>query len=191
MAGTEAGRTGSDDRSLSASRGNGGALRRTITWGPDGLPVPTTAPLLSKSGIENLAVVAASLPYKVPELVLPPAPELDASKIVNERYEQERDRLIAEHEKELEFDGLTNAEVMFIKIARRAASGGDSAAENTLLDRMLGKPKQSVESKNLNLTYEDLLREKAARATPAEVIDVKVESSAPDTPSPNLWEGLI
>ena len=167
----------------------GGALRRTITWGRDGLPVPTNVPLLSKPGIENLAVVAASLPYKVPDLVLPPAPAVDASKMDAERYELEKARLIAEHEAELEFDGLTNAEVMFIKIARRAASG-DSAAENTLLDRMLGKPKQSVESKNLNLTYEDLLREKAARGS--EVIDVKVESSAPDSaPKPDMWDGLI
>jgi hypothetical protein len=89
--------------------------------------------MLTKPQIETLAAVALSLPYDDP-LGLDP-----------------------------EFDGMTNAEVMMVRMARKAAAG-DLSVASELLDRVLGRPKQSVESKSLNLTYEDFLKEAARLA---------------------------
>lgn len=57
-----------------------------------------------------------------------------------------------------EFAGLTKLEVMAKNIASNAALGGIDSV-NQMLDRILGKPKQSSESKNLNVTYQDFLNE--------------------------------
>jgi hypothetical protein len=108
--------------------------RRMIAWGPDGLPIPVSTPLISKVQIEALASTALSLPFHDP-LCLEP-----------------------------EFEGMTNVEVMMVKMARKAA-GGDLAVASELLDRVLGRPKQSMESKSLNLSYEDFLNEIARKNT--------------------------
>ena len=81
---------------------------------------------------------------------------------------------------------MTNAEVMIVKLARSAA-GGDQEATSMLLDRVLGRPKQSVESKNLSMTYADVLKEKAARAN---VVDVLCEVARPPSPTDDM-DGLI
>lgn len=119
--------------------------KRMITWGADGVPVPTSVPLISKQNIEELALVSLALPYTG-----------DALGMVEE-----------------EFKGMSNAEVMLVKLARSAA-GGSMAAVEVLLDRVLGRPKQSVESKSFRMTYEDLLKEKAAAAKRSEVVEVQV-----------------
>lgn len=121
----------------------------------NGLPVPTNVPALSKNAVEELATTALSLPYEDP-LGLPS-----------------------------EFDGMTNAEVMMIRMARKAAAGDVDTAVH-LLDRVLGRPKQSVESKSLRLTYEDYLKEMAAAgadtnsAETAEVISGAADSDVVD-----------
>lgn len=130
-----------------------------IKWTPEGLPVPTSVPTISKQALTQLADVALSLPYTDP---------LGIDK---------------------EFEGMTNAEVMMIRLARRAA-GGDMAAAESLLDRVLGRPKQSVESKSLRLSYEDFIKERAAaagreppsdeRVVDAEVIDPKKDKGDED-----------
>ena len=127
--------------------------KRMIVWGSDGLPRPSSAPSLTPASISELAAVALSLPYK-PDPLIPSEAE--------------------------EFEGMTNAEVMIVKLARSAA-GGNMAATTELLDRVLGRPKQSVESKNLSMTYADVLKEKAARLSEIntrreEAIDVVVEA---------------
>jgi len=109
--------------------------RRMIVWGPDGVPRPESVPMLSPKAIEDLSITALSLPYK-------PDPLAPSDK---------------------EFEGMTNAEVMLVRLARTAA-GGSLAATETLLDRVLGRPKQSIESKNVNVSYADVLKEKADRA---------------------------
>ncbi len=113
--------------------------KRMIVWGADGLPRPSSAPSLSPASISELATVALSLPYK-PDPLVPSEAE--------------------------EFEGMTNAEVMIVKLARSAA-GGNMAATTELLDRVLGRPKQSVESKTMSMTYADVLKEKAARLSEA------------------------
>jgi hypothetical protein len=107
--------------------------RRMIVWGKDGLPAPATTPLITKPQIEALVSASLSLPYDGDKLGLEP-----------------------------EFDGLTNVEVMMIRMARGAANG-DLELAKELLDRVLGKPKQSVESKSLSLSYEDFLNEVARK----------------------------
>lgn len=163
--------------------------RRVIAWTPEGLPVPTSQPLISRRGIEELASVALSLPYVVPEPEYPQEPDAEASVAVRARYEADclalRTRYTAECEK---FAGMTNVEAMMVRKAEKAANGDDGAA-NDLLDRVLGKPKQSVESKTLNLTYEDLLKEKASQAA-SHIVDAEVVRVEPAAPADDLWGGL-
>ena len=136
--------------------------KRMIVWGPDGVPRPSSVPTISNQGIADLAAVALSLPYKVPP-------------IPSGLSEAEHLKATEAYEEELEFEGMTNAEVMIVKLARAAASGNLAATE-TLLDRVLGRPKQSVESKSMTMTYADVLKEKAARAAArVEAFDIAVE----------------
>lgn len=132
--------------------------KRMIVWGPDGVPRPSSVPALTPQGIGDLAAVALSLPYKIAD-VPPNLPDKEHQEAVQRR------------EEEMEFEGMTNAEVMIIKLARSAA-GGDQEATSMLLDRVLGRPKQSVESKSMTMTYADVLKEKAARE---KALDVAVE----------------
>ena len=157
--------------------------RRMIAWTPEGLPVPVSVPMLSKAGIEELATAALSLPYKIEPLVLTDIPP-SASPAEKARIQKENDALEKAHESELEFEGRTNAEVMIVKLAR-AAARGDKDATASMLDRVLGKPKQSVESKSMKLTYEDYLKEmarsSAASVSPtedAEVVDGRTMGTA-------------
>jgi len=113
--------------------------RRLIIWNKDGTPVPATVPVLAKSQIEDLALAVISLPYEDP-LGLEP-----------------------------EFEGMTIAEVMFIRRARKAARG-DPHATDALIDRILGRPKQSAEVKTMRVSYEDYLKEQAAKLKDAKVI---------------------
>jgi len=155
--------------------------KRMIVWGPDGVPRPSSTITVSKQGIEDLAAVALSLPYKIAEI----PPDLP---------DKEHKAAVLRQEEEMEFEGMTNVEVMLVKLARSAAAG-DPEATGMLLDRVLGRPKQSVESKSMTMTYADVLKEKASRAGAAsksDVIDVLVETvkSPPPKPFGDL-EGLI
>jgi len=140
-------------------------LRRMIVFGADGVPRPVSVPLLTKQSVEDLAVAALSLPYKIP----PAPPPLDPLSL--ELPTAEYKERLREHNEGLEFIGMSNAEVMIVKLARAAAAGSMQATE-TLLDRVLGRPKQSLESKSMTMTYADVLKEKAARA---EAVDVLAE----------------
>jgi hypothetical protein len=184
-----------------ASAGASSASRQVIVW-KDGIPVPAAVPLIERKGMEAMASTALSLPYKVPPLVLPPEPEPDSSPLSMEIYKANKARALAEYEAEREFEGMSNVEVILIKAARQAARGaGDLSAANMLLDRVLGKPKQVSENTNLHMSYEDVLREKAARATavpssaPSSVVDVQAEPApsptSDPTSDPTSLEGLI
>ena len=107
---------------------------RYISW-IDGAPVPATREILRKEVFEVLPTTVLSLPYE-------PTP----SDI--ELGQQDR------------FTGMTNGEVMLLRIAEQAA-GGDQDAAKMLLDRILGKPRQHVEVKKLTMTYQDFLEQVA------------------------------
>jgi hypothetical protein len=104
-----------------------------ITW-VNGVPEPTYGKIVNTQSVKKLASVAASLPY-----------------------EGEWDPELEMHIIEPRFKGLTNIEVMWIRLAEKAASG-DTAAMNMIFDRILGKPKQSVESASVSMTYQEFLQ---------------------------------
>ena len=114
-----------------------------------GVPVLSSAPVLEKSQIEGLAPKALSLPY--------------------------RDLIGLEPE----FEGMSNVEVMYIKMAREAADG-DRASRKDILDRAIGKPKTSAEVKNFNLTYEDLIKDIAAKENAAPIRNAISAELIPD-----------
>ena len=118
--------------------------KRMITWDEvTGLPVPTDVPILEKPQVEALALTTLALPYRTPPLAVG----------ATEREIEFHKELL---EQEKEFVGMNNGEVMMVRMARAAASG-DLAAADKLLDRVLGKPKQSSEVKTMSISYEQFM----------------------------------
>ncbi len=108
-----------------------------ISWEGD-KPVVKYKKMLSKNNIADLPVASLSMPYK----------RTDEEIILNI---------------DPEFGGKTNAEVMNIRLARKAADGNMEAIK-TLQDRILGKPMQQITSLKITETYTEYLE----RATKAE-----------------------
>ena len=117
-------------------------VQKIIKW-VEGRPVPTNVEILDKEAVAELPIAVLSLPY-------------------------ERSELEKEFEMDEEFEGMTNGEVALVIQARRA-SRGNSDALAMLLDRAIGKPKQHIENKNLNLTYEDYIKELARKIEETEI----------------------
>lgn len=105
-----------------------------ITW-VNGVPEPTYTKIVSAQSVKKLAQVAASLPY-----------------------EGEWDEDLEMYILEPRFKGMTNIEVMWVRLAEKAANG-DKEAMNMMFDRILGKPKQSVETASVSMTYQEFLKE--------------------------------
>jgi len=55
-----------------------------------------------------------------------------------------------------EFKGMSKGEVVLRQLISRATLG-DKDATKELLDRMVGRPKQQIESKRLTMSYQDYL----------------------------------
>ncbi len=87
--------------------------------------------MIDKEAVTDLPLTVLSLPY--------------------ERSDFEKEMGVDER-----FEGMTNAEVAMILLAE-AAAHGDQKALDMLQDRVVGKPKMTSETKNLNMTYEDML----------------------------------
>jgi len=123
-------------------------LRTEIEW-VDGLPCTVYKPLITKDAIKQLAQVSLSLEYN---------PNLS----------------------EESYDGLTVGEVAMIKIGQKAAEGGKDALENIrlLLDYSVGKPKQEIETKSLNLTYQDYLDEIGKSEEKEKMIEMTTNGTA-------------
>ena len=102
---------------------------KQIVW-INGVPTPSTAMVIPKESVSDIAMAALSLPYKNPD---------------PETYPQLS-----------QYDGMSNLEVALIMQAKNAANGGQDALA-LILDRAVGRPKQTIESKRLNLNYEDYL----------------------------------
>ena len=107
------------------------AKKTMIQW-VNGVPEPTYGNI-NPSSIKQLATIALSLPY-----------EGD--------YNEELGINVIDPR----FEGMSNAEVMWVRMAEKAAAGDIDAAK-TILDRVLGKPKQSVETTTMTLTYPEFL----------------------------------
>lgn len=105
-----------------------------ITW-VNGVPEPTYSKIINSQSVKKLAQVAASLPY-----------------------EGDWDEELEMYVLDPRFKGMTNIEVMWVRLAEKAASG-DKEAMNMMFDRILGKPKQSVETASVSMTYQEFLKE--------------------------------
>ncbi len=110
-----------------------------IKW-VDGKPVPTEKNILTKEAVTDLPITVMTVLYR-------------------------RSPLEIEFKIDERFEGMTNGEVMMLRMAEDAARGDHKAAD-MLLDRILGKPKMVSENKNLNFSYQDYLQEIANREEP-------------------------
>lgn len=124
-------------------------VTRRITQWENGVPVVRDVPMLTKSQIVDTIAAVVSLPY----------------------YDPQDDLAVEMGLKPSRFWGMTNAEAMITRLVESAAKSGDKDEVEKILDRLLGKPKQTSETIKTTLTYEDRLKEIAARralaATPA------------------------
>lgn len=106
--------------------------KKLIHWDKDGIPRPHTAWLLPKNRIDDVLLAAMALPYDgspdpTGEIYLEP-----------------------------EYTGLTNIEVACIKQAKKAAAG-DLESLRFTVERLLGKPKQSVEQTSVTMSLKEYL----------------------------------
>lgn len=111
-------------------------VERHVTW-ENGMPILSYRNTIKRESLLDLKRHALSQPY-----------------------EGEWDALNLRYVIDPRFAGMNKAEVMEHRLADMAASGGMDAIRE-VTDRLLGKAKQQVESKTLNLTYEDYLLELA------------------------------
>lgn len=118
------------NNNLPASPKTGG---KYIEW-VDGRPMPRYAQPLNKQQMSELVTAALSTEYEGDI-----DPETGEPCNFDSRYR-----------------GMTKAEVMALRLADRAAAG-DNKATTEVLDRVLGKPKQSVETVGVKMTYHDFL----------------------------------
>lgn len=133
------------------SPGAGGLVpvtQRLVTWDAQGNPLVKNVAVFTKAQVSEVAMAAASQLYVDPndelaiELGIPPS----------------------------EFYGMTNLEVMLIKQARWAAESGETDVIEKVLDRLIGRPKQSSESHHVHETYEEALKRIGGKVVDAEVV---------------------
>lgn len=150
------------DTSPSAPQGVAVVQHRLVTWDPNGAPMVTSAPMLTKPQIQTAISAAAALPFHDP-LGLEP-----------------------------EFAGMCNLEVMLIKMARSAAGTSLFGEREALLDRLIGKPKQSSEVTKVTFSYEDYLsklaEEGGAAPLPSQrIVEAEVETSLFSNPDEGIF----
>ena len=149
---------------------------RLIDWDPaTGLPVPTSRPLLTTPQIEALATTALSLLYDPEEPEEGDFTNKKSYALAHKKWEAECNK----------YAGMTCGEVMMVKLAQHAADGNHAATEE-LLDRVLGRPKQTAEVKSVSMKYEDYLKKMAEEEARVEVHNsaVDVEATAVQPPAP-------
>ncbi len=139
-----------------------GAVNTRIMRWEGGQPVVRDVPMLTKTQIQEIGAAALALPYSEPGDALAIELGLQPS----------------------EFYGRPLYEVMKIKQAREAARTGDTAIIESIEDRVVGKPKQSVESHSIKETYEEYLarisREDALPVRALPIQDAEVVAPAAD-----------
>jgi len=113
--------------------------RKIIEW-INGVPIPKTERILNEGDVQAVVKAASSMTYTQEDDILGIYPEL---------Y------------------GLSYVEAATIQLARQAANGDQKAIE-MLLDRNIGKPKQTNENKNMNMTYQDFLDAISKQSEPSQ-----------------------
>lgn len=96
------------------------------------VPVAVSSRVVTKKGLKKLVASSLSLPYEG-------------------EYVDQNGKVQFDPDLAIEFKGMTKAEVMSIQMARKAAAGDISTA-NSILDRIVGKPTQKIESESKELT---------------------------------------
>jgi hypothetical protein len=112
------------------------------------MPQPKMSRGMQKEQVQQLHHAAGALPYRG---------RWDA---VSRQYVIDDPRFV----------GATYFEVMIMKKFDRAVEG-DAKAESEIMDRVLGKPKQAMETVSMNMTFEDFLLQSAiesAKETPVQ-----------------------
>lgn len=121
--------------------------RRILAFDREGNPALAVVPLVTKAVMQDLHNAAAAMPYTSPE-INPAHPD---------------------HQ----YDGMSCAEVMVRKRQARAAYTGEDV--EPVLDRLMGKPKQTSESLRINVTYEERIKQIAKDVSARPPIDVEPE----------------
>lgn len=139
--------------------------KKLITW-VNGMPIPYTEWVLPKNRIDEVFLAALALPY------------------AGTQNPHDPDDILYEPE----YEGLTNIEVAAIKTARKAAAGDTEALKFTI-ERLLGKPRQSIDQTTVTVSLTDYL-ERLDLETKAQEWDKKVVDVAatPVTPNPEKWD---
>jgi hypothetical protein len=123
--------------------------QRIVTWDAQGNPLVRNQQVFTKAQVSEIAMAAAS-----------------------ERYVSADDELAVELGiPPSEYYGLTNLEVMLIKQARWAATSGETDVIEKVLDRLIGRPKQTSESHSIVETYEEALKRIGGKIVDAEVVE--------------------
>lgn len=134
-----------------------------IVW-VNNAPQPRYGGPMGKAQLTQLFSAGLSMPYKG-------------------TYAPEEDAYIIEDE----YDGKTIGEVIVMKRLQKAAEG-DPDATRDILDRVMGKPKQSVESTSVTMSYSDFLEMSANEEDELNVIDITpappTHPGPPNYPSP-------
>lgn len=110
--------------------------QRVLAW-KDGLPFPSEAKLITKPAIEQGIRAAMSTPYRG-------------------YWDKDQGCYVME----ADFIGMSNYEVMVVRLAG-AAANGDLDAIKEVMNRTIGKPKQAIETVSMSMTYQDFLEQKA------------------------------
>lgn len=112
----------------------------------EGLPRPKDAASFQKEQISQLTFAALSLPYRG-------------------IWDSQQQKYVMDDPM---YQGATYAEVMQMKLVKKAAENGDMSAIKEVLDRTLGKPKQAIESVSMRMSYAEFLEQSAKEEAQAE-----------------------
>lgn len=121
----------------------------------NGIPIPVDEATFGTPQISSALVSALACPYH-------PARTPDGELVPGEERWQHVDG-----------SWMLNGEVAAIKLAEKWARG-DIEAGSIIMDRIIGKPKQQIESINMNITYQDFLDKVRMEESKAEAEEVRV-----------------
>jgi len=121
--------------------------KKLIEW-VNGVPIPYTQFILPKQKLDDVILAAMALPY-----------EGGVDEFGEPQYNED-------------YKGLSNAEVMAINIAKKAAGGSVDAAK-FLMDRLLGKPKQQVNVASVQMTLGEFLQNLEPDKPTYQTIDIE------------------
>jgi len=125
---------------------------KEIEW-KNGIPCLVFKEAYSKPAMSSLIHSVLALPYEMRDLTHYP--------------------------EDAQYEGLTYGEVMIIRRAKSAAHG-ESEDVDFFADRVLGKPKQSVESTTMSVTFQEYVANLERPAIEIQPLDLKLIAARPE-----------